>query len=202
MAANRELVRYLLQNPGYHILQHGCHHDYLEFERASQDEIVHRIELGTRALQEAGLPKPQTFVAPYDKLSRPAFREVARRFRILSTGWFELRHLPYTWWPKYVLKKACNAAHWQIGRTLLLSHPGCLLSCHRVYSTVLGSIVHQLETQLLTVLVTHWWEYFRDGVPDEALIGLLHETAAYLANAADIKTISFADLTSGRVSLN
>src|SRR5579864_3497979 len=31
IAANKELVAYVLANPAYHILQHGCHHDYLEF---------------------------------------------------------------------------------------------------------------------------------------------------------------------------
>src|SRR3954471_20011961 len=31
VGANEPLVRYLLANPGYQIVQHGCHHDYFEF---------------------------------------------------------------------------------------------------------------------------------------------------------------------------
>jgi len=41
--------------------------------------------------------------------------------------------------------------------------------------------------------VTHWWEYFRTGDPDEPFINALHETAKYLASAPDIKVIKFAD---------
>src|SRR5207237_1186408 len=33
---NPKLVRYLQKNPGYHIAQHGCHHDPCEF--ASHDQ--------------------------------------------------------------------------------------------------------------------------------------------------------------------
>src|SRR3954454_11481946 len=30
---NKKLVKYLLGNPGFHIIQHGLHHEYLEFDR-------------------------------------------------------------------------------------------------------------------------------------------------------------------------
>src|SRR5579859_889349 len=55
---SRELVAYLLENPGYHIVQHGCHHDYLEFDCPAQAEAVRRLEHGTQRLIEAGFPKP------------------------------------------------------------------------------------------------------------------------------------------------
>jgi len=54
----------------------------------------------------------------------------------------------------------------------------------------------------LTVLVTHWWEYFRDHRVDEPFIDFLHETASYLATSPDIKVISFADLVNGHIPLN
>jgi hypothetical protein len=199
---NQQLMTYLLDNPGYHIVQHGCHHDYFEFDRRPRPELVARLDHGTRTLIQAGFPKPQTFVAPHDKVSRVGLLEISRRFNVLSTGWFELRRIPYHWWPRYLLKKFHHAPHWQVGRTLLLSHPGCLLSYHRTYSTMLGGIVHYLKTQRLTVLVTHWWEYFRDNEPDEAFIDFLHETASYLASHPKVKVISFADLIDGRIPLN
>lgn len=202
IASNPALVRYLKDNSGYSIVQHGCHHDPLEFNRAARGEIVSRLDRGTRLLLEAGFDRPQTFVAPYDKLSRAALEETALRFRVLSTGWYELRRLPYSWWPQYALKKMRQAQHWRIGRTLLLSHPGCLLSYHRSYSAMLGPIAHCISTRRLTVLVTHWWEYFRDGAPDEPFIDVLHETAAYLARCPDLKVIRFADLVDGNVPLN
>src|SRR5213594_227406 len=85
----------------------------------------------------AQLSKRTLSCAPYDKLSRASLEEVARRFRVISTGWYELRRLPVGWWPRYALKKARHTPHWRIGSTLLLSHPGCLLSYHRSYCAML-----------------------------------------------------------------
>jgi hypothetical protein len=202
IGSNGPLVKYLNENPGYRIVQHGCHHDYLEFERANHSEIIRRLEYGSKLIQEAGFAQPRTFVAPYDKLSREGLREVAARFRVLSTGWYELRRLPYSWWPRYGFKKLRKCAHWRVGQTLLLSHPGCLLSCQRTYSTMLGGIIHYLNTQQLTVLVTHWWEYFRGPAADSEFIDFLHETASYVATHPELKVISFDDLVSGEIQLN
>ena len=202
IAANQSLVNYLRDNRGYRLVQHGCHHDYLEFDSVNRAEIVRRLERGAERLLEAGFSRPETFVAPYDKLSRVSLREVAARFRVLSTGWFELRRLPWSWRPKYVLKRFRHMCHWRMGQILLLSHPGCLLSYHRAYSTMLDSIVHELQTNQLTVLVTHWWEYFREQKPDDNFIGFLHETARYIAQNSELKALSFSDLLNGEFQLN
>jgi hypothetical protein len=191
------LVKYLHQNPGFRVVQHGCHHECFEFDRDSPVEVVARLECGLRLLAEAGFPRPVTFVAPHDKLSRAGYREVARRFRVISSGWFELQRLPPAWWPMYLAKKARHAAHWSAGRTVLLSHPGCLLSARRDFDSMLGEIIRTVRNQQLTVLVTHWWEYFPEGKPNETFIRVLHETADYLASQDDIKVISFADLARG-----
>ena len=140
-------------------------------------------------------------MAPYDRLSRAALWEVSSRFRILSSGWYELSRLPLAWWPRYLLKKLRDTPHWQVGSRLLLSHPGCLLSYTRNFSEMLASIIARIQGQRLTVLVTHWWEYFREGYPDEEFIAVLHETARYLANNPEIKVISFSELAQGNVPL-
>jgi Uncharacterized protein conserved in bacteria (DUF2334) len=194
IGSNPKLVNYLRENPGYHIVQHGCHHDQLEFDRSDRAEVATRLERGTKLLLEAGFPRPQAFVAPYDKLSRASLREVANRFHVLSTGWFELRRLPVGWWPEFAIKKWRKSDHWRVGRTWLLSHPGCFLSCHRPRQEILTSIANWVQTHSLTVLVTHWWEYFRDGQPDEPLIEVLHETAAYLSSQHNVKVIAFEDV--------
>ena len=202
IGSNVELVNYLKAEPNYHILQHGLYHDYLEFDRPSAAEVAQRLEQGTTLLMEAGFERPRTFVAPYDKLSRASLNEVARRFRILSTGWFEMKRLPHSWLPGYAMKKLRGTPHWSIGKTLLLTHPGCLLSCYRPYSEILDKLLYHLNHSHLTVLVTHWWEYFRENTADEQFIEFLHETAGYLANHPDIKVISFAELIDGKVPLN
>ena len=201
IGSNPELVKYLQTNRCYQILQHGCHHDYLEFDCAEPGEVVRRLDLGTQRLLEAGFPRPQTFVAPYDKLSRTSLQAVSERFRVLSTGWFELRRLPYSWWPRYAVKKLRHSPHWQIGQTLLLSHPGCLLSYHKSFSRALQGIVHCVERSRVTVLVTHWWEYFRTGQPDEPFIDFLHETLRHLSKRADVRIVSFDEVASGAIPI-
>lgn len=200
--SNTELTAYLHANPGYHIVQHGFHHDYLEFENRSANMVSERLDRGREILKRAGFTAPETFVAPYDKLSRASLKTVAERFKVLSTGWFELRRLPYSWWPAYFFKKARGSAHWRIGHTALLSHPGCILSCFRKYDDALPEIRRQIKQRRLTVLVTHWWEYFRDAEPDERFIRVLHETADCLASDPEVKVIAFRDLAGSHFALN
>jgi hypothetical protein len=202
IGSNKELVRYLRDNAGYHVVQHGFHHDYLEFDSDAPAEIRQRLERGRALLAEAGFEPAETFVAPYDKLSRASLKAVAEQFRILSTGWFELRRLPWSWWPGYALKKFRAAPHWRVGDTMLLTHPGCLLSCFRKYDTMLEEIRRQISQRRLTVLVTHWWEYFREGQADGPFIERLHQTADYLASDPEIKVISFRELAESRLALN
>jgi hypothetical protein len=203
---NADLLRYLRCFPQFHFVQHGCRHefvgDHYEFDHNDRDEIARRLDEGIAAFQQAGLGIPRTFVAPYDQLSRVSMEEVAKRFDVVSTGWFELGRIPSAWWPQYAWKKIRHASHWRAGRTTLLSHPGCHLSYHRSYSLMLQEIERSIESRRLTVLVTHWWEYFRDGGPDDAFIDVLHRTADYLANRNDLKVISFDDVADRKVSLN
>ncbi len=202
MADNPRLVEYLTANVGYHIVQHGCHHDYLEFDRTDRAEVLRRLEHGARRLEEAGLGRPRVFVAPYDRLSRDSLAAVAERFDVVSTGWFELRGLPCAWWPRYALRTLRQQPHWRAGQSLLLSHPGCLLSHRRPLNTMLDAIRRTTAGQSVTVLVTHWWEYFINNKPDEAFIKVLHQTADYLASDPGIRVVSFNDVADGRVPLN
>ena len=202
IASNARLTEYLHANDGFRIVHHGYHHDMFEFERHPRAEIARRLDHGTELLREAGFAAPKTFVAPYDRISRAAYRELAARFAILSTGWFELRRLPLAWWPRFVAKKAGKHRHWRVNGTRLLSHPGCLLSCHRPHDTMLDTIRKTIAGQRVTVLVTHWWEYFRNGQADDAFIGKLHETADFLASSREIKVVSFDALLEGGISLN
>jgi hypothetical protein len=200
IGSNKALVSYLLENPGYRIVQHGYHHSLFEFDCERPGNISHRLDQGTRLLEEAGFPKPKTFVAPYDRLSRTSLREVVKRFRVLSTGWFEWRRLPISWLPRYALKKCFRRLHWRVRETFLLSHPGCLLSYQRPCATMLGEVKKSVASSHLTVLVTHWWEYFRNGKANDSFIQILHDTGAWLADQPDIRVISFDDLADRTVA--
>jgi len=202
IAENRKLADYLHACPNLHVVQHGCHHDFLEFDQASPAEISRRLDHGADLLMQAGFSRPQTFVAPYDRVSRAAMAGVSRRFRVLSTGWFEWRRLPVRWLPTYAARKLSGTPHWRVGRMRLLSHPGCLLSRFRPRETILQNVLRHIQSQNLTVLVTHWWEYFPGGKPDDAFIDVLHETAEYLGQRRDIEVVSFADVADGTVSID
>jgi hypothetical protein len=200
LAANTGLTAYLRANAGFQIVQHGCHHDPFEFDSRDRADVVQRLEHGAERLREAGVSPASAFVAPHDKFSPIAYQETARRFRVISSGWFEWRRVPRSWWPQYIWKKMWRRPHWRVGRTRLLSHPGCLLSYTRPPDTILPAIRRVVEQQDVTVLVTHWWEYFRDGRPDDAFIRVLHQTAEYLGSHPDICVTTFDALAQPRMA--
>ena len=194
IANNSALAEYLRSEPCYRVVQHGCHHDTFEFNTEDRNEISRRIAEGARHFADAGFTAPRTFVAPHDKFSRAAFRQCANHFPVISTGWFELGRLPHAWWPDYLMKKVRHAPHWRVGDTLLLSHPGCLLSRFRPRDQILNQIKSAIANSALTILVTHWWEYFPEGKPDTDFIAVLHKVADYLASESDVQVIAFDDL--------
>jgi hypothetical protein len=196
------LVDYLKAEPGYHVAQHGCHHDLFEFGGSDRPELACRLERGAEVLREAGFGRPAAFVAPYDRLSREAFIEVASRFGVISTGWFEARRLPRRWWAPYAINKLAKRRHWWAGENCMLSHPGCLMSFQRPHGGMLDSVRQAVEGGTLTVLVSHWWEFFREGVPDDELIGVIHGVAGWLASRPDVRVVSFDGLASGRVPIS
>jgi hypothetical protein len=202
MAQAPALVEYLNSEPGFRVAQHGCHHDMFEFGITDRAEIARRLDRGAAALAEAGFAPPPAFVAPYDRISRRAFLEIAARFRLISTGWFEAGRVPLPWKTAYAIKKLRGRPHWRAGKTTLLSHPGCLLSYTRPRWRMLDSVCSAVERQKLTVIVLHWWEFFRDGVPDEGLIAVLHQLAGWLASRPDIRVVSFSEVASGAVPIS
>ena len=153
IGSNPGLLAYLQANPGYKLIHHGFEHNYLEFNSSDHRDMAHRLDEGARCFAHAGLDAPLTFVAPYDQISKASLHELAKRFSVLSTGWFELRKLPFSWWPYSLMKKALHRSHWRCGTLTLLTHPGCLLSYQRPYPTMLESGKKCVESQRLTVLV-------------------------------------------------
>jgi len=194
---NAALLDYIRGN-GYCAIQHGLSHEFVngasEFEIPDAATAGARMDRGRQLLRDAGLPEPPAFVAPQDRFSPAALREAARRYPVISGGWYGSRHIPRTWLPKYAWRKVTRQPHWRIGRTLLLSHPGCLLSRFKDYGAMFDTVRNAVLSQQITVLVTHWWEYFPQGQPDDAFIGILHETAEFLATRGDIRVVTFREL--------
>lgn len=200
---NKQLVRYLLDRPGYCIVQHGCTHEFVgggcEFELPNPADAATRLETGRRLFAQAKLPSAPAFVAPYDRFTRQSMAVVAREFPLISANWYELRNIPRAWWMAYLKKKLRKSPHWRAGNTLLLTHPGCHLSCHRPLDSMLNNIKLSIASRRLTVLVTHWWEYYPGGDPNDEFIAILHRTADYLASQDNIKVVSFREIASGSI---
>src|SRR5438046_2749513 len=85
LTARPRLIAYLQANPGFHLVQHGYHHEPFEFDRADPSETRRRIDSGRREIEAAGFAAPQTFVAPHDKFSRTSYSVIASQFRVIST---------------------------------------------------------------------------------------------------------------------
>ena len=49
IGSNAKLTNYLKSNSGYHVVQHGYRHDYLEFERISSSDAADRLDRGHSA---------------------------------------------------------------------------------------------------------------------------------------------------------
>jgi len=206
IGSNEKLVDYLRTNRSYKIVHHAYHHEFVngrpEFDNPDGEDVARRIEAGTKYLREAGFLRTTTFVAPYDMITRAAYVEIAKRFQLISTGWFQLSRTPIQWWPQFFRRKIRRRKHWEVNGTKLLGHPGCLLSYHRAPATILPAIENAIAARKLTVLVTHWWEFYRDGEPDQKLIQVLHETAEYLGSNEEIKVVSFDDVANGSVPID
>ncbi|MEO7676277.1 MAG: hypothetical protein ABIV39_05880, partial [Verrucomicrobiota bacterium] len=58
LASNDRLVKYLLENSDFHILQHGCRHEFVnhtyEFAQQNRGDISSRLDEGIKHLVEAG----------------------------------------------------------------------------------------------------------------------------------------------------
>jgi hypothetical protein len=205
IGSNRKLAEYLHENGGYKIVHNAYHHEFVggnpEFDIDDRADIARRLDLGAQCFTDAGFPRPVAFVAPYDRITRASYAELARRFKLISTGLFEWGRVPVPWWPKLLASKLKRQRHWRAGGVALLSHPGCMLSYHRALKTMLQTIQKNVEANSLTVLVTHWWEFYRDGEPDHPFIDVLHQTAEWLASRSDIRVISFDDVANGLVPL-
>jgi hypothetical protein len=189
-----ELVEYLKSNPGFQIAHHGMTHEYFEFASTDVDELEVRLMGGMACFDQAGFPQPKAFVAPYDQYSVEALRVLANHFDVFSTGWFDRRNLPLSWLPGYVLKKLTRRRHWDAGGMKLLTHPGCLLSYQKDLGTMFETVQRAVRGGELTVLVTHWWEYFDGGEVNKPFIAELHKVARWLAEDPDVEVVSFEDL--------
>lgn len=195
-----ELVGYLRGEPLLCVVQHGLHHEivdgHYELDREDARDIGERLDRGKALLAQAGLGTPSALVAPQDSFTRAAAREILLRYPIFSAGYFDLSRVPRRWWPWYLYtKKVRKQPHWRTARARLLTHPGCMLSAQRDPRTMLADIEREIDSRELTVVVSHWYEYYdADGRERTAHVDVLHALAERLAARRDVRVTTFDEL--------
>ena len=89
LGSNPKLVEYLRENPGFEILQHGLHHEYLEFERLAGGlkkrqarAVVHR-EKGVEPAALVDLERADQAEAEEILVKPPRFFRVPAAIRVV-----------------------------------------------------------------------------------------------------------------------
>jgi hypothetical protein len=118
IAQNRGLVEYIRSEPRLSYRAARLPSRQLRVRRFQSARAGTALDRGANSLREAGFALPEAFVAPYDRLSREAFVEVAARFDVISTGWFEARRVPLRWWRGLRAEEAGAAAALAGGREI------------------------------------------------------------------------------------
>ena len=192
---NTALIHYVQQNP-FHVTQHGYDHSMYEFNSHDQSDLAIRLDKGLAELARAGFKDVGTFIAPQEQLSTEAYKEVSKRFPMISSHWYAWRQLPIAWLPWYVVKKWNNLPHWRVGKTRLVSHDRKLFARNVDFYVALAELKQRLQTHQVIVLPTHWWEFYdRESFkPNRPMIAAYHEMADYLAQRQDVKVVPFSEL--------
>lgn len=181
---NPALIEYLKKNQ-YELVMHGCHHTFHEFGTDARQEIQNRLKRGFQAFEEADLQRPSAFVAPYEAISRAAFSEITQNFSLLSSHWYSIKKIPIQFWPSLISSKLKKQPYWKANTCLCLTRPRQFFSS---VNYTLQDIVAVIETSPITVLLTHWWEFFdQEGARK---LKLLHELAGYLATNSSVKVVA------------
>ncbi|MBM4397971.1 MAG: DUF2334 domain-containing protein [Deltaproteobacteria bacterium] len=186
-----------------HGLTHAMHDGRYEMDLADRARAGAMLDRCLARFEEAGLGRPRAFVAPQDRLSRASMLEAARRFAVVSGGWYSLAKVPRRWWPGYVAsKKLLRRPHWRAGGTVFLSHPGCLFAPWRDPAGMAAGAMAEVGSRVLTVVVVHHWEMFdAAGRPRAVSVAALHALSALLAAEPDVKVVSLDDVADGRVPI-
>lgn len=201
VGSNRTLVNYLLKNLGYEIVQHGNRHEEGEFLHYNRQKLISSIEEGRSCMIEAGFAAPKVFVPPQGKLSKVALEELLKVYELISSTAYEKEQVPYSCWVYYIYKKLMRHEHWKVGDVTLLTTVGdYYFSASYPVDGILEHLKRTIASRRLSVVNSHWWEYFKEGKPNYKLIDALHGFADFLAENPLIKVIVFRSLLDGTLS--
>ncbi len=196
---NTELVNFLRSLPNAEFLMHGLTHsgdmpDY-EFENKDPEVIASKIAEGKRLMKDAFGKAPWAFVAPQDKYSYEALRQIRDNFKLFSLGWVDKYRIPKSLYMKYYLMKLGHTNYMKLGDFLVTEHPGCLFSRFRDHAECNWKLESYLRNYNYTIIVVHHWEFYREtGELDEPLYARFKIKIKELQENSGYEFIGFSQL--------
>lgn len=195
---NKALLGALREIDTNEYLLHGFEHHGVngirEFESKDKALLRRKLTDGVDILFSAFGCVPETFVAPQDKYSLEALSVVRQLFKVFSLGWIDRRRIPLTWLPRYFYKKYNGKNYLREGDFLVTEHPGCQYSQYVNRDLSDFKLDQALALNDFTVIVTHHWEFYRDGVFDVEMWGAFRSRILALHHSKDFNIVTFSQL--------
>ena len=174
ITGNHDLLRFLNGINRKEFLLHGFEHagqgGKYEFESEDKKVIETKLTEGINFFEEAFGIIPETFVAPQDKYSRMALALIRSRFKTLSLGWVDSSRIPFLLYCRYLQMKLMRRNYICDGSFLITEHPGCMFSRFGDINEMNRKLDEYIAVHQMTVIVTHHWEFFENGVLNAALL--------------------------------
>ncbi len=194
ITGNPALLKFLNSIRRKEFLQHGFEHagqsGGYEFESEDKAVIEDKLIKGMDILEKAFGVIPETFVAPQDKYSKTAFAAIKRRFKTLSLGWVDSSRIPFALYCRYWQMKLMCRNYICDGKLLITEHPGCMFSKFMDITQMSKKLDAYIASHQTTVIVTHHWEFFSNGVLNRNLFDAFRHRITGLLGKSEILTFS------------
>jgi len=195
---NGALIAYLRNIKNAEFLLHGYAHFGIppayEFENDDKNVIMDKLAKGKEILQRAFGQIPSTFVAPQDKYSPAAFKIIKENFEIFSLGWIDKTRIGTKLKVKYNWMKLTKNNYIKEGGMAIFEHPGCLFSKFKSTEETMKQLDHYIEQHKITIIVTHHWEFYEEGRPNQKLIDAFVSKIKALHQSSKYQFITFSQL--------
>jgi peptidoglycan/xylan/chitin deacetylase (PgdA/CDA1 family) len=148
------------------IAMHGLTHervrDGTEFGALDYDAAAGRMDEGLKILGDAFGRQIDSFVAPWDELSRGSLHAAAERFRVISTCFLNRSKLPPAHWPWHYLERIRQVMIVPFHGGWILRHKGALLT--EATPDDIARLARQIaDGPAITVIVLHHWMFWKNG---------------------------------------
>ena len=195
---NKEIVEYIRSLENCEVLQHGFTHGLIggvhEFRINDEKEIQYRANLGRALLEECFHLKPSTFVPPCNNASSETIQFLKSHYKGLSIRRLDPR-LATKFCSSYTKKKLLSRNYMFYDKLLITEHYDYPLNRFDNPEAILSKVRKKIETNKITILVNHHWEYFFDWLNlDRSFFEAWQQVVDYLLQKDDLQFLTFSKL--------